>query len=262
MNNIDKVLDRVRKFLKLAEHTNSEAEAASAAAQAAKLMEEYQLSEALVRLEDPAVKAEPITEQRLEPDREVAHSKRVAWKETISYAVAESLGVHMFWNNTYVGGRKRSDVRGFGRESAVQTWRYTCQYLWRCIDELADQAWESDGDGGSKKAWKNAFRIGCASRIAERVLEHKQAEEDLRKTAVETALNADDRESLALTVVEKDRNEVDIEYKKRSKGFGKISGIGVVSRYDGYDAGRTAGDKVSLGGGRAGLASGRGMLTE
>lgn len=282
--NIEKILDRVRKLLKLSEHSNSEAEAANAAAQAARLMEEYELSEALVRLDDPAVKAEAITEERLEPERVVAHSKRVAWKETIALALGESLGVKTFWNNTYVGGRKRSDMRGFGRETAIQTWRYTCQYLWRMVDEFADQAFETSGEG-SPKAWKNAFRVGCASRLAVRILEAKEVEDSARETKKKVAMDTchscertseeghgdgcpyieflnEDRTALALTVVEKDHNEVESAYKVRSKGFGKIASIGTVSSGDGYRAGRDAGDKISLGGGRAGLASGRGMLTK
>jgi hypothetical protein len=45
-----KAIDRVRKLLRLAEGAGSEAEAASAAAQAAELMTEYQLSEAVLKL--------------------------------------------------------------------------------------------------------------------------------------------------------------------------------------------------------------------
>lgn len=266
MSNIEKVLDRVRKFLKLAEHSSNEHEAASAAAQAAKLMEEYQLSDALVRLDDPAVAPEPIVEQRLDPDRVVAHSKRVAWKEAISTAVARSVGVKMFWNWTRIGGRKHSDIRGFGRESAVQTWRYTSQYLWRAVDEFADAAWEASGHAsagrGVARAWKNAFRVGCATRLAIRLKEIKDAEELARKQAKEAAVGAETRDSLAMTLIEKDRDGMDAAYKERSKNFGKaVASIGSTSSYAGYQAGREVGDKIHLGGGRAGLASGRGMLT-
>ena len=142
MSNIDKILDRVRKLFALADHSDNEAEAALAASRAAKLMEEYQLTEAFVRLDNPEVKAEPIVrEARLEPDAPLTNRKRIAWKETISSVVAKDLGVHEFFRwHTSFGGRRSADVRGFGRESAVQTWQYTCQYLWRQIDELAEQA--------------------------------------------------------------------------------------------------------------------------
>jgi hypothetical protein len=264
MNNLPKILDRVRKLLQLAEHTTSEAEAANAAAQAAKLMAEYELSEALVRLEEPGQKAEAIVEEPLDPERDLAHSKRVAWKETIAVAVAHSLGIHPFWTHQHINGRRRSSVQGFGRESAVQTWRYTCQYLWRTADELAESEWEKQGRDHGARGWKNAFRVGCASRLAVRLEEKKSEAEKLREEAKKAAMDASEaRESLAMTLVEKDHEEVNSAYKVRSKKFGTISGIGSVSSYSGYEAGRDAGDRVSLGGGgRAGLASGRGMLTE
>lgn len=264
MSDINKILDRVRKLLKLSENAGSEAEAASAAEQATRLMDQYALSEALVRLDDPSVKPEAIKEESLEPDKDLAHSKRVAWKETIALALGESLGVKVFWTNQYHGGRKRSDMRGFGRESAIQTWRYTCQYLWRQVDEFADEAFKTSG-ATSPKPWKNAFRVGCAARLAQRILASKEQEDKeifARKADIIAQNLPEDRTALALTVVEKDRDEVKEAYKARSKGFGTISRIGSTSSFSGYRAGKEAGDRVSLGGGRAGLASGRGMITE
>ncbi len=261
---LNKVLDRIRKLLALSQHTASEAEATEAASQAAKLMEEYELSEALVRLDQPSAKAEPVIKERLEPEVDAFTSKRVAWKETIASAVARDLGVHMFYFHRTLDGRKRTDVRGMGRESAVQAWRYTCQYLWRAVDEMADLAWENSwvDDNVSTRAWKNAFRVGCSSRIAIRLAE-KRTEMEVTLAAAKTVAMGGDptRDSLALTVVEKDRSEVSEAYKQMAKGWGTAKSIGQVTSSDGYNAGRAAGDKVSLGGGRGGLAAGQGILT-
>jgi hypothetical protein len=282
VSNIDKVLDRVRKFLALADNAGSEHEAALAASRAAKLMEEYQLSEAVVRLDDPQVKPEPILKnERLEPDAPKTNRKRVAWKEAIAAAVARDLGVKFFWwsHTSWTNGkpRKTQDVRGFGRESAIQTWRYTCEYLWRTIDELADKAWSVEGDDdssmGTTRAWKNAFRIGCAQRIAERIHENRKTEREITKAtreaamrdvgdkaSIDTAVTAN-REALAMTVVAKDQVEVDNEYANYTRSWkGSIGSIGSVSNGDGYSAGKRAGDRVSLGGKRAGLTAGQGRL--
>jgi hypothetical protein len=264
MANINKVLDRVRKLLSLSEHTTSEAEATEAASQAAKLMEEYQLSEALVRLDEPTVKPEVIVKERLEPDSKEFSHKRVAWKETIASAVALDLGVKLYYWHRTVGGRKRSDVRGMGRESAIQAWQYTCQYLWRAVDELTDLAWDNSyvEDDVSTRAWKNAFRVGCSTRIAVRLAEKRTAESIARQAAKVAAVGTDDRTQLAMTVVERDRDEVDSTYNEMAKGWGTTKSIGQVTSADGYNAGKAAGDRISLGGGRAGLSPGQGILTD
>lgn len=288
---IGKVLDRVRKMLSLAEHTDNEAEAALAAGRAAKLMEEHQLSEALVRLDDPQAKPEPILrDARLEPDAPMANRKRVAWKEAISGAVAKDLGVREFyWHQSYWTGnshRTVADVRGFGRETAIQTWRYTCEYLWRTIDELADQAWRNEGDDepaiGTVRAWKNAFRAGCAQRVATRIYINRKAEHEAAKahrdavlaTLDEAALrestqnmpepgyDATARELMALALIERDQAEVNAEYAVKRATFsrGAVANIGSTSSADGYTAGWRAGDRVQIGGKRAALGAGQGIL--
>jgi len=271
---IEKILDRVRKLLSLSEHSGSEHEAALAASRAAALMEQYQLSEALVRLDDANAKPEPILrDERLEPDAPQIGRKRVAWKEAISNAVAKDLGVREYYRyrTAWTGHtmRRTADVRGFGRETAIQTWRYTCEYLWRTVDELADKAWIAEGDDessmGTVRAWKNSFRVGCASKISERIFANRKATRETAKAVREAAIKAstnETRESLALSIIERDQAEVDAEYANMASRWGgrSAAGIGSTSSTDGYGAGRAAGDRVSLGGKRAALGAGQGRL--
>lgn len=275
MSNIEKIIDRVRKLFALSEGAGSEHEAAAAAGRATALIAEYQLTEAQLRVDDTTLPPEPIERSaRLEPDAPLVGRKRVAWRETIALAVAKDLGVRMHWTHTRdwnKSGRKCSDVRGFGRESAIQTWRYTCQYLWRQIDELAEA--ENAPHYASARAFRNAFRVGCAQRIAERIWAARQQREaapvhthvnDEREPAGDASGGAGDGgavdRSKALAVVERDREEVDREYTKYSKGWGTVASVGQTSNRSGYDAGREAGGRVSLGGKRAGLPAGRGRL--
>lgn len=283
---LSKILDRVRKMLALAKNAGSEEEAAAAAARASALMDEYQLSEALVALDDPQRPKERMVKARLEPDEDEclsdsepsppdeAYRKRVAWKESLASALAMDLGVHMYYWNRSLCGKKRTDIRGFGRESAIQTWQYTFKYLVAVVEELADKAWEDVAlkMPSGTRAWKNAFRVGCANRIAVRMHEKRAAEREARRVAVEFAekeqrnieamaaegLAPGDgvRQQLALAVVEKDRQEVDEAYKKVSEGWGRTSSIGSTSSSDGYRAGSRAGDGVNLGGKRAALGAG------
>lgn len=277
---LDKILDRVRKLLALAEGAGSEHEAAAAAGRATALIAEYQLTEAQLRVDQPELPAEEIEKAaRLEPDEPLVGRKRVAWRETIASAVASDLGVRMYWKHKRDwnrGGRRYSDVVGFGRESAIQTWRYTCQFLWRQIDELAEAS-APENTWQSLRAWRNAYRVGCAQRISERIWLARQERErepvpthvnDERDAAGDAAGDASggagdgvevDR-SKALAIVERDREEVEREYKAYSKGWGTVASIGSTSSRNGYDAGHEAGDRVSLGGKRAALPAGQGRL--
>ncbi len=273
---LHKILDRVRKLLSLAENSPSEEEAASATARAMELMDEYQLSEALVRLDDPKKPRDKMVKARLEPnedetladsepdDEKATFRKRVAWREAIASALARDLGVHMYYQWRSLGGKKRTDVRGFGRESAIQTWQYTFQYLARTIEELADKAWEECDTKiySGARAWKNAFRLGCAQRVALRISEKRFEERERRVAAARAADEAQAsindgvaRNVTALQLLDEDEREVGDTYKQVSRGFGKTSSIGAVSSGSGYQAGKKAGEKVHLGGGRAGLGS-------
>lgn len=275
---IEKAIDRVRKLLALAQNT-TEHEAALAASRAAKLVEQFELTEAMIRIDDTAAKAEPIEcAGRLQPELSqfggrASGRKRVAWKETLAKATGSDLGIKVYWRNNV-------DITGFGRESAIQTWRYVFQYLVRIVDELADLGWAKHGSrDDSQRAWKNAFRTfrtGCAQRVATRMWEERQArttardehkrmmahtvEGDNDEATVEDALHAS-RECQALAIVAKDQAEVDEEYATYSKSWGRpISSIGKVSSYDGYTAGSKAGASIKLGGGGKALPAGQGRL--
>lgn len=82
---LDKAIDRVRKLLALAKGT-SEHEAALAAENATKLIEQFQLTEAMIRVDEPETEPEPIEKAaRLEPDlpeysgQDGKRRKRIAW---------------------------------------------------------------------------------------------------------------------------------------------------------------------------------------
>lgn len=247
---IDKILDRVRKLLKLSEAT-SEAEAALAAQRAAELMAEYQLSEAEVRAADPAQKPEEIAQRApCGPD----DKRVVAWKGTIASAVAKSMGCRMYWS----GGA----IRLFGRMSATQAVAYTSQYLWSEVDRLCESAWRARTGGGptgeSARAWKGAFRVGAATRLASRL--HVSACERAAADAASIAVKDPKlpaTTSTALVLRRKDQEEVDSEYKAYSKGWrtGRGSSAGA-SSYGGYGAGQRAADGIALGVKRAGLGAG------
>jgi hypothetical protein len=258
MSNIRKIIDRVQKLL-AASKSENEHEAALAASRAAKLMEEYNLSEALIRVHDSTIKPEPIVDGVKLVN---ATKKRSAWRESIADAVAHSLGCRTY----LVGGR---NTVCFGREGATQAWNYTCQYLFREVDRLADEAWDRESAealavGQTIKRWKNAFRVGAAYAVAARLYEQTNASKSDRKAQVDAVLRTQssllDDDGQALMVVDRDEHEFANAYAARSAGFVSLRSVGQVSSRTGYNAGKEAGQRVHLGGGRGGLPAGQGSL--
>lgn len=215
-------LRKIQKLLAMAKNAGSEQEASNAAARAADLMRRHNITEAELRILDPKVSAEPI-ERCFYVDRT---EKKVAWKATIAYAVAQSYGCHQyFWGGSIVA---------LGRRSAVQAMQYTCQFLFREVERLTDEAWKKfqaepkrgqrvklrrmpDGSlqnltdaqlaqrqlrakvdyvdewvvttprQPSTKLWKGNFRLGAANAIAHRLALKTSAEKAAREEALREA---------------------------------------------------------------------------
>lgn len=279
---MSKIIERIQKLLRLASNAGSEAEAALAAQRAADMMAEHEIQEAELALasEEPR-KVDPI-QSYFEVTKT---SKKVAWHMRVTYGVAKAYGAEAFWS----GGR----VMLFGRLSAVQATKYTAHYLMRQVEKITDREAPSKQ---YSKMYRNAFRLGCARRIEQRILdeieakklaERKSALEAQRKAAYEEArangdvdgmldndmedlienveeedLAADEQETaaatpvntMALAIVEKDKKEVEEAFEKFSSKWGAPARVGRVSSGSGYNAGRSAGDRVNLG-----MSGGKGL---
>lgn len=280
------VLERIKKLLRLAQNAGSEQEAALAAQRAAQLMAQHEIHEASINLDGPdevraveeIVKEHPVTFTK----------KRVAWHIRIASAVAASYGAECYTNGGY-SETEKNGIRFFGRLSAVQAATYTTLYLIRKVEEITDA---KAPQSLYARSYRNAFRLGCASRIGARINEETQAEKQKlskrRKQAEQfeaTASARAKREQFdvsdeggaelpdldniptppasagVLARVEKEREEVRTAYKDYSKKWGRSTGIGAVSSGSGYEAGKAAGDRVKLGNrARGGLPKGQDVL--
>lgn len=263
----DKIIDRIRKLLKLAGNAGSEAEAALAAERAAQMMAQHEIHEAQVALDAPN---EPRTPEPIEKRFEVTTTtKRVAWHMRVTGGVAKTYGACAYWH----GG----SVVLFGRLSAVQAASYTALYLMREIERITDRTAPTSE---YSRAYRNAFRLGCARRVSQRLEEeHAQKRKaqglpfdaddlpvgdpgDLEGDEV-TPVDAEPPPASAgvLMKIERDHKEVEDAYADYSKKWRKGHHVGQVSSGSGYSAGRNAGDRVSLGGGgRGALTRGQGVL--
>jgi hypothetical protein len=271
------VLERIKKLLRLAQNAGSEHEAANAARRAAQLMALHQIHEASVNLDGPD---EVRAVEEIAQCHEVTYTKkRVAWHIRIASAVAASYGAEMYTMGGYSEERENG-IRFFGRLSAVQAAAYTTQYLIREVETITDkQAPQSL----YARRYRNAFRLGCASRIGARINEETQAEkqklskrrkqaerfEDTHDVSDESGDERPDLDNVptppasagVLARVEKDREEVTQAYKNYSKKWGRSTGVGTVSSGSGYTAGKAAGDRVKLGNrARGGLPKGQDVL--
>lgn len=263
---IEKAMDRIRKLLRTSRSSN-EHEAALAAARAAELMAEFELTEAELRVEDTERKAEPIERAGRVYEDEAKRRRRSAWREAVIGAVASSFGCR--W---YLSGGRGCCPRLFGRLSMVQAATYTSLYLMREIERICEETWRgSEGDdaraaGQQPKRWRNAFRIGAAHRVAERLAEQRRATAEQRMAQTAAARDclrgfAGDTACQALVLVERDAEEVRSEYTRFSATWTRRArGIGSVRCRSGYDAGREAGARISLGGAKGGLPASKERL--
>lgn len=283
------ILERIKKLLRLAQNAGSEHEAANAARRASQLMAQHEIHAASINLDNLDSPDEPRAVEEIAQCHEVTYTKkRVAWHIRIASAVASSYGAEMYTMGGYDEERENG-IRFFGRLSAVQAATYTTLYLIRKVEEITDkQAPQSM----YARRYRNAFRLGCASRIGARINEEAQAEKQKlakrRKQAEqfeaghagrakrerfdvsdESGDELPDLDNIptppasagVLARVEKDREEVTQAYKTYSKKWGRSTGVGAVSSGSGYEAGKAAGDRVKLGNrARGGLPKGQGVL--
>lgn len=149
------VLDRVRKLLALATSPNVH-EAALAAARAQELIERHRL-EGLLAAEAEA-EADPITDGRDEP-LEVARRLR-RWKGALAAGLAEANGCRAY--TAEIGGKTHLLVAGRASDRAA------ILALWEWLVPRLE--WLSATHGaGQPRDWHEAFRIGAAETIADRL---------------------------------------------------------------------------------------------
>ena len=245
----ERIIDRIRKLLALAEGRGAtEAEAALAAERAAELMREHDLAEAEIRVSDDSVKAEPMVDGQGVPVAGTdTQRRRVAWKERIADAVARRFGCEV-WT-------RGAATMLFGRVSHCQAASYTSAYLFREVDRLADDVYEDEARdyGHDARRWKSSFRMGCAIRLARRLYQLTEQERPAAPTPAATGT--------ALMVVERDRAEVKAAFKTMTKGWGRASALrGGGQSSAGRTAGIKAADRINLSGGRTALGAGTAQI--
>lgn len=185
--NTQRVMDRIKKLLALATSSNPN-EAASAMAEAQRLMTEHDLSEAALEDGPPRV---------VEHDVEAAGggSRACVWRASLASALGEVLGVKVI----YTAGSTR--VRSFGRSADVAA--HAALYHWLVAQLLpqCERDWYTmqrpDRAATTKQAFTAHWMTGAQREVVRRMTEARRA----------VALQAPQGETAALVLLDRRREE-------------------------------------------------------
>lgn len=261
---IDKVLDRVKKLLRLAEGTSNPNESAAAAGAAQKLITEYNLG--VVKLDDdeggPFFGARRADEPTARECFEITGKQRPTWEIRLLDGVCKANQCRFLWMGHGVATRTYTILGTVADRATVM---YLFHYLRRQVEEVSARAVAARADTSIPgKVWGNNFRIGMVETISRRMM----AEKVKITLAAPAAAFARGGEAAiipvqeALTVLAALDQRVGEEHDaiiRRATAAGAVKDSAPRAYRGHQDArtqGRIAGQKVVLASGR-GLGSGR-----
>lgn len=154
--NLNAIREKVKKLLALASCAGAtEAEAALAAAKAQELLDEYHLAAA--DLGDDADESDAAKRH----DFPGESGRMPTWRNVLREAVASTcncFGVRSLQTRTYHLFGKPSDV-----QLAVELNGFLCEQIERIARGM------SGDNGGRDRSWHASFKLGCASRVGQRL---------------------------------------------------------------------------------------------
>jgi len=214
----EEVLLKVKKLLALS-NSSFEAEAASAAAKASELMLAHglQADQLVCEAED---------NEEVEQDVFVSEKHDLFWTGEIARALAHSNLCDYWWQTSYRGsksGKRKKNIVFVGKPSRTAVCKEILIYLRDAVERILEETIKEakrdgvivDGDNVylveemARNEWlpfRNAFRIGAAENIAERI------REETRKRKAE-GIKTDDLQVNALVV----QNAYDVASKELAK---------------------------------------------
>lgn len=232
----DRLIDRVRKLLALAESPN-EHEAALAAERAQELMLKYGIELAQVAARK---------ERKIGVDHEEVTGKVDPWRRELAQAVARSLGGRTVWWNEYrkwTGG-----IEFWGQAGTVPSMIAMYEYLEGQL--IAISAIEASKvthvTAARSMQWRRSFLAGAVSRINTRLI----------KRRAEVAKASRDNSKALVLVRESVKEAIDNHYPE---GLETTRGTRAVDAAA-YESGREAGDNVDLGDARLDQANQRASI--
>ncbi len=238
---MSKILDRIRKLMATAKGNANVEEAASAGAIAAELMFKHQIGEADLDMGEPEGPEEVVDESIFADDGRLS-----TWKARLGGAVARGFGATLYTDQRQGGTR----YQVVGLKSTVQTVSYMFGLLVLEVERLANEGFEEAKAAGEKahgKTWKNSFRIGAGITIGERL--DAQRKKQIKYVDLQLAYSHTTTPGLVLFKTDQQRQEVFYDDLKKRLKMKTVKTQNSWSM-NGFEAGKRAGESVSLGGGR------------
>lgn len=230
----DDVIAKVRKLLVLASnHAATEAEATAAAAAAQRLIERHHLDTALLDATEEAPRPKERAHAYHDPLGQ--WGKKIVWRGRLARVIAEVNGCSSYWERTNAG----LFLRLIGTPSRVAAVRHLYTWLATEIDRLGTAA-----AAGKGKSYGRSWRIGCVSRVGERLAEAARlGREEARTQAIGSGTSLVRVNAALATIAAAAEDTARVE---RSLGLRKTYSAPV--RVDGFKDGRQAGDRIQLSG--------------
>lgn len=217
------VVEKIKKLLELSKSGN-EHEAATAAARVAELMAKHEISAADLTVDT----GEPRTERgRIDNDEDGWSTRYQAWKSTLAEVCALAVGARS-WQQRHDSDNSLYKITIVGPVGSVNAARYL--YMW-LLKEVRRVSSHERNARGENDAWRTSFRVAMINRLHERMQAMR------KQTFKEASSTAMVRVDATATAVKEAYDMMDL---------GKARGPRATD-YDGYHAGREAGDRVRLG---------------
>lgn len=239
---LDKVKRQIRNLLALANNNPSAEEAASAAAQAQRLMEKY-------RIESIAYTKEGADVEQITSHDPLYTSGRVAlWRQHLAKALADANYCTIYMS--YSGSRQNS-IMLVGRKSDADAVRYLFLYCSNQIEKLCKKYLSDKHLSKSKgRVAGNNFKLGAAKTVADRLekatsLARKNAEKEFDRKKIEGKSTAIVKFSDAVTQLQKRKEEL-ADWMGENLTLKKGPKVNYYADADAYGAGQKAGKKIEL----------------
>ena len=224
---MEDIVEKIQKLLRLSESSNPN-EAALAAQRASEMMLKYNISKAVIESAENPEKRESVLYQMFD---ECPGKNRNFFRGDLANSIAAFFDTKILW--------KGNDLWLIGTASDMNAVKYLFGAILNQIEELTESEWWRFGkwQGVHGKTWKGSFRQGCLDEVRRRLAERKQE------------LNAEYSQpsnSKELVVVDQHRKDVADFLRKLS--ISTISRTQKNVNGDAYNAGKTAGSSVNIGG--------------
>lgn len=236
----DLLIARVQKLLRLSTSSNAN-EAASAAAKAQALIDEHNLSAAMLAIDNAVPMQGPDDEPIIDFHKAGAPLDRPEgknldrWKSALALGVANANGCRVYLSS--------GSIALVGRASDAETVRYLYGYLTREVERLATEHGKGFG-----KSWRNNFRLGVVDAIRDKLTEQRAKFVEQARVAVVDNAQALMRVNTALARVESRGTSVDAWLKSNMK-LRKTASSRTSYHPSARAAGQAAGRHIIMGGG-------------